>query len=149
MCLLQVCRTSRSDNLILAFDLQLNGWGTYKYLDIEFANLEAFDQHLEKNYHNSLTYHLGAQWGVTKRLDLRAGLMIDTSPCDKDFYNPETPRQTRIEPSLGLSFRPVRNLSIDFAFMYVHGCGIKNATATTTTWCTRLPRSRTPHFPKC
>ncbi len=116
------------DNLILAFDLQLNGWGTYKYLDIEFANLEAFDQHLEKNYHNSLTYHLGAQWGVTKRLDLRAGLMIDTSPCDKDFYNPETPGQTRIEPSLGLSFRPVRNLSIDFAFMYVQGCGIKNAT---------------------
>jgi len=116
------------DNLILAFDLQLNGWGTYKYLDIEFANLEAFDQHLEKNYHNSLTYHLGAQWGVTKRIDLRAGLMIDTSPCDKDFYNPETPGQTRIEPSLGLSFHPVRNLSIDFAFMYVQGCGIKNAT---------------------
>lgn len=117
-----------ADNITLAFDLQLNGWGTYKYLDIEFAGLDAFNQHLEKNYHNSLTYHLGAQWGVTHRLDLRAGLMIDTSPCDKNYYNPETPGQTRIEPSVGLSFRPVGNLSVDFAFMYVHGCGIKNAT---------------------
>ncbi|MDE6611315.1 MAG: outer membrane protein transport protein [Muribaculaceae bacterium] len=116
------------ENVIVAFDLQLNGWGTYKYLDIEFAGLSAFDQHLEKNYHNSLTYHLGAQWGVTKRLDLRAGLMIDCSPCDANFYNPETPGQTRIEPSVGLSFRPVKNLSIDFAFMYVQGCGLKNGT---------------------
>ena len=116
------------ENLTLAFDAQLNGWGTYKYLDIEFAGLDAFNQHLVKNYKNAMTYHLGAQWGVTRRLDLRLGLMVDTSPCDKQHYNPETPGQTRIEPSVGFSFRPLKQLSIDFAFMYVQGCGQKNAT---------------------
>ncbi len=75
-----------------------------------------------------MTYHIGAQWGVTRRLDLRAGLMIDTNPCNKEYYNPETPGQTRIEPSVGFSFRPIKNLSVDFAFMYVQGTGMNGAT---------------------
>lgn len=114
--------------LLLAADFQLNGWKTYKQLDITFANLPAavqsqFDQHLEKNYHNAMTYHIGGQFAMTDRLDLRAGLMIDQTPCDKDYYNPETPGMTKIEPSVGFSFRPVKGLSLDVAFMYVHGCG--------------------------
>lgn len=116
--------------LELAFDLQYNGWKTYKQLDIEFADLSAFDQHIEKNYHNAFTYHLGAQYALTDRMDLRAGLMIDSSPCDKDYYNPETPAMTKVEPSVGFSFRPIKGLSIDVAFMYVHGCGVDGRTGT-------------------
>ena len=115
-------------NLTVAFDAQLNGWSTYKTLDIAFDGLSQFDQHLKKNYKNAWTYHIGAQYGLTNRLDLRAGLMIDTSPCNKDYYNPETPGTTKIEPSVGLSFRPIPNLSIDAAFMYIHGCKVSDAT---------------------
>lgn len=114
--------------LTLAFDAQLNGWKTYRHLDIEFNKLDAFNQHLVKNYKNAMTYHLGAQWQTTKRLQLRCGLMVDTNPCDSYNYNPETPGQTRINPSVGLSFNPLRQLAIDFAFTYVHGCGTDNAT---------------------
>lgn len=114
--------------LTVATDIQLNGWKAYRSLDIEFDHLEAFDQHLTKNYHNSLTYHLGAEYNLTRRFDIRAGLMVDCSPADKQHYNPETPAQTRIEPTVGFSFRPIPALSIDFAMMYVHGCGVKNAT---------------------
>ena len=115
-------------NLILAFDAQLNGWGTYKQLDIEFDHLPEFDQNLKKDYHNAMTYHLGAQYSLTKRFDVRAGLMIDTSPCNTDYYNPETPGMTKIEPSVGFSFSPVKGLSIDMAFMYVHGLGTEKGT---------------------
>lgn len=135
------------DNVTVAVDVQLNGWGTYKYLDIEFDNLEAFNQHLEKNYHNAFTYHAGVQWGVTSRLDLRAGLMVDCSPCDKNFYNPETPGQTRIEPSVGLSFRPIPNLSVDFAFMYVHGCGLKNASGQYDDFVYKMAAQTNPELP--
>lgn len=114
------------ERLTLAFDAQLNGWKTYRQLDISFAGLEAFDQHLEKNYRNAMTYHLGGQYALTERFDLRAGLMIDTSPCDRNYYNPETPGMTKWEPSVGFSFRPVKGLSIDVAFMYVFGSGAKN-----------------------
>ncbi len=110
--------------LLVAFDAQLNGWGAYKQLDITFDQLpEAFNQHLPKNYHNAMTYHIGAEYNVTPMLDVRAGLMIDCTPCNKEHYNPETPGMTKIEPSVGLSFKPLKGLSIDVAFMYVHGCG--------------------------
>ncbi len=116
------------DRLILAFDAQLNGWGTYKQLDINFDHLPEFDQHLKKDYHNAMTYHLGAEYGLTRRFDIRAGLMVDTSPCNTSYYNPETPGMTKIEPSVGFSFRPVGGLQIDFAFMYVHGTGTDSGT---------------------
>ncbi len=116
--------------LTLAFDARLTGWKAYKNLDIEFLaeQLAPFNQHLEKNYKNCWAYSIGAEYAVTNRLDARLGLMIDTSPVNKNFYNPETPGMTKIEPTIGLSFRPIPSLSIDLGFMYVHGTGIKNAT---------------------
>ncbi len=135
------------ENLVVTFDAQLNGWGTYKFLDINFDELSAFDQHIEKDYKNAMTYHLGAQWGVTPRLDLRAGLMIDTNPCNKDFYNPETPGQTRIEPSVGFSFRPIKNFSVDFAFMYVHGCGTDGATGQYEDFAYKMAYNINPSLP--
>ena len=116
-----------ADRLILAFDAQLTGWKAYDALDFSFDNLPAYDQHIVKDYKNSMTYHLGAQYGVTSRFDARVGLMIDTSPCNKNYYNPETPGATKIEPSVGFSFRPVRGLSVDVAFMYVVGTKVKGA----------------------
>lgn len=115
--------------LTLAFDAQLTGWGTYKYLDFEFDQLPDYNQHLEKNYKNSWTWKFGAQYALTNRFDLRAGVMVDQSPCNKEYYNPETPGMTKIEPSIGLSFRPIQGLSIDAAFMYVAGCGLNGTTS--------------------
>lgn len=135
------------DNVIVEFDAQLNGWKTYKQLSIEFDGLSEFNQHIAKNYHNALTYHVGTQWGVTKRLDLRAGVMLDTSPCDKDLYNPETPAQTRISPSVGFSFRPIDNLSVDFAFTYVQGLGMDNATGHYEDFAYKIAASQNPALP--
>lgn len=118
--------------LTLAADVQLSFWKSYKQLDIVFLSeqLTPYDQHIEKNYRNSFTYHLGAQYNLTKRFDLRAGFMIDTAPMRNDNYNPETPGMTKLEPSVGFSFRPVRNFSIDFSFLYVAGLGEDNASCT-------------------
>lgn len=111
-----------------AFDAQLTGWNAYNQLDIAFLDeaLSTYDQHIVKNYKNSWTFHLGAEWAVTNRLDLRAGLMIDTTPVAKDHYNPETPGMTKIEPSIGFSFRPIKNFSIDASFLYVAGLSAKD-----------------------
>lgn len=67
--------------LVLAFDVQFTQWSAYKQLDIEFLNpdLAGFNQNIPKNYHDSWTFHLGAQYNLTDRFDLRAGLMLDTS----------------------------------------------------------------------
>ncbi len=123
-----------TDKLTLAADAQLTGWKTYKSLDIDFLaeQLDAYDQHLEKNYSNSWAVKLGAQYALTHRFDLRAGMMIDTSPVSELHYNPETPGMTKIEPTVGFSFRPIEGFSIDLAFMYVAGLGKDNASCSYT-----------------
>lgn len=119
--------------LTLALDVQFTGWKTYRQLDITFPEqLSAFDQHIEKSYTNAWAFKFGAQYALTKRFDARVGLMIDTTPVSKNHYNPETPGMTKIEPTIGFSFRPIDRLSIDFAFMYIHGAGADNASCTYT-----------------
>lgn len=109
--------------LTLAFDAQLSGWSAYDKLEINFLDdkLTAFNQSLTKNYSDAWAFRLGAQFAMTKRLDLRAGMIVDTTPVDENYYNPETPGMTRLQPTVGLSFRPIENLSIDLAFNYVAG----------------------------
>lgn len=112
----------------IAFDAQLTGWKTYRQLDIEFpGHLQAFNQNIPKNYSNAWCFKMGARYAVTDRLDLRAGMMVDTTPVSDTHYNPETPGMTKIEPTVGFSFRPIERLSIDLSFMYIRGLGADNA----------------------
>ncbi len=121
------------DKLTLAADARLTGWNAYKSLDVEFLDqsLEPYNQHIPKNYRNCWAVSLGAEYALTERLDLRAGMMIDTTPVNKECYNPETPGMTKIEPTVGFSFRPLKNFSIDLSLMYVAGLGYDNASVTT------------------
>lgn len=111
------------DRLKLAFDAQLSGWSAYDKLEIDFLNekLTGFNQNLTKNYSDAWAFRLGAEFAMTNRLDLRAGFIVDTTPVDENYFNPETPGMTRLLPCLGLSFRPTKNLSVDLAFTYVEG----------------------------
>ncbi len=115
------------DRLTVTADARLTGWSAYKKLDIEFAaeQLKPYDQHLTKDYSDAWSFSVGAQYALTPRFDVRAGVMIDTTPVNDEYYNPETPGMTKIEPAVGLSFRPISRLSIDLAFMYVAGTGRK------------------------
>lgn len=115
--------------LTLALDARLTGWHAYKTLDIDFLadQLEPYDQHILKDYKNAWAFSLGAQYAITDRCDLRAGLMTDLTPVNKECFNPETPGMTRIAPTVGFSFRPIPSFSIDLGFMYTAGCGRKGA----------------------
>lgn len=111
--------------LTLALEAQWTGWNAYKTLEIDFLSehLAAYNQHLTKNYRNSWTFHAGAEYNITPRFDARLGLMVDMTPVRNGHYNPETPGMTKIAPSAGFSFRPVRNFSIDASLLYVAGLG--------------------------
>lgn len=109
--------------LVIAADAQLTGWHAYQYLNVDFLSEQVapYNQHIAKRYKNSWTVKMGAQYDVTNRFMVRLGLMIDQSPVNDKHYNPETPGTTKIEPSCGLSFYPVPQLSIDASLLYVEG----------------------------
>lgn len=118
------------DKLLLAFDAQLTGWKSYKQLNIDFLSDQipaVYDQHIPKHYRNSWTFKLGGQYSLTERFDLRLGLMLDTTPVNSHHYNPETPGMTKLSPSAGFSFTPLRCLTINASLLYVAGLGKDNA----------------------
>lgn len=118
--------------LTLALDARLTGWKSYRSLDVEFLSeqLTPYNQYITKDYHNAWAFSLGAQYALTQRFDLRAGVMVDTTPVDSRHYNPETPGMTKINPAAGFSFRPGKGFSIDVAFMYAAGTGANGVSCT-------------------
>lgn len=116
-------------NLTVALDAQLTFWSSYKTLDIEFLSqqLTPYNQHLVKDYSDAWAFRLGAQYGLTDRFDLRAGFIVDLSPVNTSHYNPETPGMTKLEPTIGFTFRPVPSVAIDLSAVYVAGLGTDQA----------------------
>lgn len=117
------------NKLELSFDAQLTGWSAYKELAVEFqeSSLSSFNQYLPKKYKDSWAFRLGGSYKLTNRLDILAGFNIDTTPVNINYYNPETPGMTKLSPSAGISFKPIKSLSLTFACSYIHGLGTDNA----------------------
>lgn len=115
-----------TDRWIVSAEYQRIGWSAYKSLDVEFNEtaLRKYNIYTHKGYSDTYILRLGAQYAVTGRFDVRAGVYYDTTPVDKNNYNPETPGMTKVGISAGFSFRPIENLSIDFAMLIIQGLGI-------------------------
>ena len=117
-----------TDRLLIAAEVQLVEWSAYKELKFDFSPAALPDVVSKKNYKNSLAYRLGFEYKTTERLDLRAGIYYDESPVQTDLYNPETPGMDKLGISFGASFSPIKNLTVDFALLYIHGMKVKGST---------------------
>lgn len=113
------------EKLILTGEVQFVGWGAYEDLNVQFSQevLEGYSINAKKEYKNSRIYRLGGQYAATNRLDLRLGFYFDESPVEDDYLNPETPSMNKLGTTVGLSFRPLERLSVDFSFAYITGFG--------------------------
>jgi len=116
------------DDLLLAFDWQFVFWGTYKDLAIDFSDevtmggislnkIPNANPPSIKKYHNSSAFRLGAQYKVIDQLDVRLGAYYDQTPVDDDYLTPESPSTDKLGGTIGLSFRPISNLSIDASLL--------------------------------
>lgn len=114
-----------NQRLTLSGEVQFVGWGAYETLNVQFSQegLAFYNIDAEKNYKNTRIYRIGGQFAATDRLDVRLGAYFDESPVKDDYLNPETPSMNKLGLTTGLSFRPMKSFSIDFAFSYVTGFG--------------------------
>lgn len=111
-----------NENLLIAAELDWVGWGTYDALSFTFKdNPQMLDNSNPRKYKNTLTPRIGAQYTVSKKLVLRAGAFYDTSPVNKDYFSPETPSLNTFAYTLGATFKPVQNLSVDLSFLQLFG----------------------------
>ena len=108
-----------NEKLILSADFQYVFWSAYDSLNITFPNNYVSKQ--GKNYSNAFAVRVGGQYSVLSYLDARLGVYFDKTPVNSTLYSPETPGADKLGISAGLSFRPIKNFSIDAAFTYING----------------------------
>lgn len=107
-----------NDKWLFAFDYNHTKWSIYKSLDVNFAN-GTTSQNL-RNYKDSNTYRLGAQYKASNKFTLRAGWYFDESPVQDGYFAPETPRNDSNGYTGGLTYQINDKLGIDLSFLYLH-----------------------------
>ncbi len=105
-----------NDKLLLAFDYNYTFWSAYQKLQIDFKNGLPSSVN-DKNWKNTNTFRLGAEYHVTDNIAVRAGYYYDGSPIPQERFSPETPSMDSNNYTFGLGYN-MNKLSIDFSILY-------------------------------
>lgn|SRR5215217_62129 len=106
------------DNLKLAFDANWVDWSSFQELAIEFPENPAINNPLPKRWRAKWNYHLGAEYGVTPALQVRAGLILDPAPGPGGTLTPDLPDADRFGVSVGAGYR-WSSVRADFGYQFV------------------------------
>ncbi|WP_321319905.1 outer membrane protein transport protein [Labilibaculum sp.] len=121
---------------LISADVNFVQWNKYKSLDFDFEKNTTtivstpggpvevpvlVDSKSTRNWSNSKTYRIGAQYSANEKLDIRAGFYYDETPTNKKFYTPETPGANKIGISAGFSYMLTDKLSVDASLLYIEG----------------------------
>jgi len=126
-----------NEKWLVSADVNFVKWDTYKSLSFDFENESSItiptsptttmnvpvvaDTESKRNWDNSMTYRIGAQYSANEKLDLRAGFYYDETPTNDQYYAPETPGANKIGITGGFSYLLNEKFSIDAAFIYSKG----------------------------
>ncbi len=109
------------EKLQLAVEWSLTGWDAYKELKFEYDApvLGEAETVSERNYKNSSTFKLGAEYMATESLALRGGFYYDQTAVDDGYMTPETPDANTMSYTLGLGYTVSEKFSIDVHYLLV------------------------------
>ncbi|NMO22155.1 transporter [Pyxidicoccus fallax] len=92
------------ERLTVAFDANLVDWSDFKELAIQFPDNPSLNNPLPKRWKATWNFHLGAEYGVTEALQVRAGLVLDPSPSPDDTLTPDLPDADRLAVTAGVGY---------------------------------------------
>ncbi len=112
-----------SEKFLLAAELNIIFWSVYDSLIIDFEvnNENLVDSRSPREYRNSFIPRLGAEYKFNDKLIARAGVYYDATPTNEDYFSPETISLNQFAFTLGLSYMPVKGLSIDLSYLQLEG----------------------------
>ncbi len=107
------------DKLLVAIDYNYTYWSIYKELRIDFKNgLPPSIAH--KNYHNTSTFRVGAEYQFNDKMFVRAGYYFDESPVTEGYFSPETPSTDTNNFTFGFGYQ-MHKWAVDFSLLYLKG----------------------------
>jgi long-chain fatty acid transport protein len=112
-----------TEKFLLAAEMNYVFWSAYDSLIIDFKenNETLQDSRNPREYSNSLIFRLGGEYKFTEKLIARAGVYYDPTPTNEDYFTPETVSLDQFAFTLGLSYLPVKGLSIDLSYLQLEG----------------------------
>jgi long-chain fatty acid transport protein len=106
------------ERLTVAMDVQLVDWASFQSLTIQFPENPELNNPVAKQWVAKAKYHLGAEYGLTQAVQLRAGFVVDLSPSPAETLTPDLPDADRYKFSLGAGYTLGR-LRADAAYQLV------------------------------
>jgi long-chain fatty acid transport protein len=111
-----------TEKLMVAFELNWVMWGTYDSLSFTFKEKgELLNSANPRKYEDSFIPRLGFSYKLNDQICLRAGGYYDPTPTNEDYFTPETVSLNTLALTLGLSYMPMDNLSIDLSYLQLFG----------------------------
>lgn len=119
-----------TDDLLLNADIEYTLWSTYDRLVVKSATITSLTsapgspvpptdtQVDEKNWRDTWSLRLGAQYTLSDAWKLRAGYIYDQSPVDDTYFETLVPDSDRQAISLGAG-HTMGNVTIDVAYLYL------------------------------
>jgi len=111
-----------NEKLTLAFEVNWVMWSTYDSLIFTFEKAgDKLNSRNPREYKDSWIVRLGGEYKLNNKLTFRAGGYYDPAPTNEKYFTPETVSLNTIAFTLGLSYQPLENLSIDLSYLQLHG----------------------------
>jgi long-chain fatty acid transport protein len=111
-----------TEKLLIAADVNFIGWASYKTLEFDYDHTTSSLQNTvsQRNYKNTFSYRLGAQYKVTDDFRVRIGGAYEMTPVQSGYVTPEVPDANRINLTAGLGYTLAKKLTIDASFTFVN-----------------------------
>ncbi|MBS1772918.1 MAG: outer membrane protein transport protein [Bacteroidetes bacterium] len=110
-----------TERLGIQVDASYVGWSSYDTLkfDYESHTPAVQDIHSPRRYKNTMILRLGANYKLGEKFVAMAGVAYDPSPVKDGYLSPDLPDADHINTSVGLTFKPIKRLTILGVLEYV------------------------------
>jgi long-chain fatty acid transport protein len=104
--------------LTVAFDANWFDWASTQELTVELKTNPERSQTLPKDWHTRWNFHLGAEYGVSDALAVRAGVIYDPTPSPEETLTPDLPDADRMNYAVGAGYK-FGAVRADLAYQFV------------------------------
>ena len=120
--------------LDLTADLTWTNWSDFRELRIDFDSPQP-DSVVPENWNDTIRVAVGLTYEIDDTWKVRGGVAYDPTPVPQEFLTARIPDSDRTWVSLGVSYEPTDNLSLDLAYthIFVAGRSINNTEPATGT----------------
>lgn len=107
-----------NDQWAIMGSVRWTNWSLFKELKIDYDN--GGQSLTVENWEDSWSFNIGATYDYNPEWTFRAGYVYDQTPVPSaEYRTPRIPDSTRNAFSLGFSYHPNTQLTVDFGYMYI------------------------------